>query len=770
MASKEKSKKSRTKPPKSRPASTTTISQPVVNDASHVTELSAFSPKGDLFAFLTLAVEKHRLRIYDTTTSQSVAEHTLDTARVTALAWSEYSDLNDAGTDETPSPNKKRRKKKHSVTGQPENSSSGGIHVVVLGLSDGSLVVFSPSHARVIQTLSSPTSSASILSIAAAENKDGTRLFWTCSSDGTTRLWNAHTTALIGNWKNDERIPYTSAAIRQTDKDQLELLVAHHRIQLLSLKTITSAETQKPLSISTFTGHASPIKQLQWDVSQQPPTRFLSLAEADRLVYLWELPQSESSSSEGRIAASIALDSDARVFDLTASPSPTLLTVSASGKTSIYPIPAELVPPASSSKAHANVPSLLPKSNIFSPSKQQANVRVVNAGFVHGQEGAIRIVRMVGGVRPFFDLIKYTDESGGFVESVTLKEITSSVISDISKASNIKRYAEATATVGSGVEVGQDQDADDVLMQTVDGDLDVDIAELSLGQRLAAISGKNPPTPDNEEEDSETGGAKSRNATRDQPDNLVPANSLTRTLIQALHSSDAKLIETCLSHSDPVLINNTVRRLPPQLVVSLIDACVERLGRGGRGANMKGRGGGASSQRSASLIIWIRSVLTIHSGHLMTIPNLVARLSSLHATLSRRLAVQESLLSLSGRLDMVLTQIEMRSSTAPTPLGVPREKQKSTSKAAVARRYVEGESEDEDAQMDVEVEVDSEDEEGSVEDVELGGDSDDDEDEDEAEMTDEDEEDEEEDEEGPTLNGFIDDEAEEDEDEEDESD
>jgi U3 small nucleolar RNA-associated protein 5 len=141
-------------------------------------------------------------------------------------------------------------------------------------------------------------------------------------------------------------------------------------------------------------------------------------------------------------------------------------------------------------------------------------------------------------------------------------------------------------------------------------------------------------------------------------------------------------------------------------------------------------------------------------------PDLVARLSGLHAILTTRLALQESLLSLSGRLDMVLSQIEMRSSAAPAPLALQKGKQRSGAQGKEVKRYVEGESEDE--QMDVEVEVDSGEDGGSVEDVELGGDSVDEEEEDSSEEEDEDEDDEEDSEEGgPTMNGFIDDEAEE---------
>ena len=152
---------------------------------------------------------------------------------------------------------------------------------------------------------------------------------------------------------------------------------------------------------------------------------------------------------------------------------------------------------------------------------------------------------------------------------------------------------------------------EDLAASQIEGALNTDLAELSLGQRLAALSGDaRRSSSDSEEEQSPQ--------KQDAP-NVVPAHSLTRTLIQALHSSDSKLLETCLAHSDLAMVRNTVRRLPPQLAVPLLVACVERLGRGARAANMKGGGGGASSQRGMGLIAWVKIVLAVHSGHLMTV-------------------------------------------------------------------------------------------------------------------------------------------------------
>lgn len=181
--------------------------------------------------------------------------------------------------------------------------------------------------------------------------------------------------------------------------------------------------------------------------------------------------------------------------------------------------------------------------------------------------------------------------------------------------------------MGSGIELGQDQEMDDLADRNLDGDLDVDLAELSLGQRLTALSGAemHATTSDSDGEvvpkESTSSTKKAQNGAT-----VVPANSLTRTLIQALHSSDSRLLETCLAHSDQTLIRNTVKRLPPQLAVPLITACVERLGRGARAGNMKGGGGGASSQRGTGLIMWINTALAVHSGHLMTVnPKILLR-------------------------------------------------------------------------------------------------------------------------------------------------
>lgn len=239
----------------------------------------------------------------------------------------------------------------------------------------------------------------------------------------------------------------------------------------------------------------------------------------------------------------------------------------------------------------------------------------------------------------------FLDDDGNFLQNLSLGKVSEGAVEDgsqvrtpfllfittvshtilrIQSIAN-KRYEEPSSlAVGSGFDLDQ-QDADEnsEAQRELDGALQVDLAELSLGQRLTAVTeniANNASDSENENGTKDPTRSNKSSKKQSQSENpAIPANSLTRTLIQALHSSDSRLLELCLAHSDSALISNTVRRLPPQLAVPLITACVERLGRGPRAANMKGRGGGASSQRGSALLVWLKTVLAVHTGHLMTV-------------------------------------------------------------------------------------------------------------------------------------------------------
>lgn len=173
--------------------------------------------------------------------------------------------------------------------------------------------------------------------------------------------------------------------------------------------------------------------------------------------------------------------------------------------------------------------------------------------------------------------------------------------------------------LGSGILAPKDAAGNGVDIELDNGTLDAEMAELSLGQRLRAMQRGGDGHLSPSDSDSDPQSTKKSKKGRDHATIEVPTESLSRTLTQALHSSDAKLLEGCLRHSDPEIIQNTVMRIPPQLAVPLLQACVDRLARGRGGNTGRSRGSAASSQRGTVMIAWIKIVLVAHSGHLMTV-------------------------------------------------------------------------------------------------------------------------------------------------------
>ena len=189
------------------------------------------------------------------------------------------------------------------------------------------------------------------------------------------------------------------------------------------------------------------------------------------------------------------------------------------------------------------------------------------------------------------------------------------------------RYKESSAKIGTTGPLEENTTQHTV----TDGALDVDLAELSLGQRLriskgdeGALSDSDFSTTSVERGESKVQASKHKRGVSGNTSGKelrVPTTSLAQTLTQALHSSDTRLLEACFAHRDRTLIMNTVRRIPPQLALVLLDACVERLARGQKGnaATGKGRGAGVDSRRGEGLVCWMKSVLVVHGGSLMSV-------------------------------------------------------------------------------------------------------------------------------------------------------
>lgn len=144
----------------------------------------------------------------------------------------------------------------------------------------------------------------------------------------------------------------------------------------------------------------------------------------------------------------------------------------------------------------------------------------------------------------------------------------------------------------------------------------MDLAELTLAQRLRAsevaaskLKRKEKVVLSDEEEEEEEVSSEDNDdedESDEEPASKIPTTTLASSLIQALHSSDQPLLDSCLAHSSPTLIRETVKRVPSGgLVITLLEKLVERFG--GRG-----RGGKGTTE-------WIRQTLVVHVGFLITV-------------------------------------------------------------------------------------------------------------------------------------------------------
>ena len=407
MATNASSKKQKVKHPKGRPVSNTPLSHPPSRHSSFSATLSAFSPSADLFAIVSLAVGKHRLRVHDTNTGRSISEHIPDSARITALSWATFpthKPLSEEGQESQNSAPRKKRKKRDSRA-PPPASEPDAIPVVALGLSTGHITIFSPSHARVIRTLSHPSSTSSILAFDVCTNVPGVAfIFATSCADGFVRTWNPQTGELLSSIKTDDRLPGTSLSLRPgVESDHPSFLLAHHSIRLLSASSLLTS-SQKPTEEAQFVGHASNVTMLRWQLfDDQPPRIFASIAESDRHVHIWEVPHVLG--GEGKLVASAPLDSDARHISFSQPPNhPSLLVLSASGRISIFTTTNDQMSTMTPQKTKEKVTTLSPRSSatIFIRRSNTA-VQVINAAF--DQVGQIRVAWLAGGVRPVFNVV-----------------------------------------------------------------------------------------------------------------------------------------------------------------------------------------------------------------------------------------------------------------------------------------------------------------------------------------------------------------------------
>lgn len=277
---------------------------------------------------------------------------------------------------------------------------------------------------------------------------------------------------------------------------------------------------------------------------------------------------------------------------------------------------------------------------VISTVSEDTIIPILAAKFVTDNGGKSIMIARGSSVKPSFEVVKYVnEETGAILRDITLtrQPITNYLIDTASIAANNlrttrKAYDESAVTVIGNTDFAVK--APTMASNEQDDEQDEN-AELSIEQKLQSL----------DVVDTTTKNKKTTNKkkTIDTPS----AGSLQTVLVQALHSNDSGLLEACLQHSKPDVINSTVRRLPTEYLIPLLMELIQKFQE--------------KPGRAPVLLIWIKSVLLIHTAYLMTVPDLVGKLSNFYQALDTRLGVFPKLLALRGRLDIVQSQVNVKS-------------------------------------------------------------------------------------------------------------
>ncbi|WVQ71424.1 hypothetical protein IAR50_000961 [Cryptococcus sp. DSM 104548] len=654
--------------------------------------VSAFNTARSLFALASPVLgQADKVQVWDVASDRVISEWEIPGASKASTVSFALVDAADAGG--------KKKKRRKSTAGSSEEE------VLLVSTGRNEIVVLSPRQGEVLRTISLEGG------VTSAWIDERGSVFTTASSllvlakDASAV---AHTFSLPSSITS----PSAVTILPSSTPEVLHVLVASTSVVALHLELSSSevVHTSSPLPASTTSvSSLLPIPSTEEGVS------FLVVSEDDRTISQYTLTTPQAAAKLSYRYASPTLSS-AHSLALESS---LLAVLHESGEVSLFSLPSslDLSRPKTDSK---------PSTLKVLEGKEEHTARLAGVAFAsQGQDepGALLCGRLVGGGSVKWSKVVYELPEGGLRSSTVLKVGMQDLATGTAGSSTLptQRFVAPNAVTEAAEDTG-DEPASQL-------PADVDMAELSLGERMLA-------TGQGEAAKSTTASA---GASLDGP---INAASLTRVLVQALHTSDPALLTLCLSHRNPVLIRNTIRKMPAQLALPLLKACVERLGQG-KGANKRGGGRGAAQneQQGRGTVEWVKGVLVERGSVLMTMPSLPQHLAQLSTLLQTRLELHQPLQTLSGRLDLALAQITMRRIAAEQALAHAEDGGRKGGEGEV---YIEGESEDE----DVEIEVG---EDGEVEDVDMRGYND--ASSDESGSDDEDDDDEEDSEEDPLESG-----------------
>lgn len=473
---------------------------------------------------------------------------------------------------------------------------------IALGLSLGVIQIYLPFLNAIVAELVAPSN----LAVADLHYSEVTRSLWLCDGAAVYE-WDVATflavrTLTTADLGIDEHISKL-ATIKVGA--HAHLLIATHSVYLYDL---TQNEVAK-----TFPAHIQPVNTL----IPLGDDLFLTSAAGDRFINLYSI---------SKLAATLIFVTQLPVVSVAAglAGDSVLAAITEEGRVEVFHAFARQAPAVSASRKkrrQVQLHSCLASVRVVRPAAHKAESLAITSATVHDLQLVVSWLEHAS--VPHFDTVAWATLARDVVLEHAKPNATTTQHStyghDIAAT---KHYNEANAIVSDGTnlrDVVNDSDDEDELL----AELLQRLGDTTRGS--AATAAAAPPK------------AKRK---------LGATTTLTVILLQALRSNDHLLLETVLANRDPTVIRSTIAKLDSALAVTLLDRLAERVAR--------------QTLRFDQLHFWLKWIIIVHGAILAGLPNLSAKLSSLHAILLKKADVLPRLMELQGRLNLLHQQTELR--------------------------------------------------------------------------------------------------------------
>ncbi|CAN3486533.1 U3 small nucleolar RNA-associated protein 5 [Diutina catenulata] len=499
-----------------------------------------------------------------------------------------------------------------------------GSQVVAMCTSRGSVMLYSPPENKIVSEWTTPAA----LSLLDYHFSQHTQTGFGCDVGGNLFEWNPNSGAVLSTTRVSDILP-TPEPIHRLASVEIggvaHLLLASHSVYL-----VDCASKQV---VATFPGHVEPVQRI---LVVDNGSHFATSAKGDRFINLYQVASSTPGApvlaAHGKPPQVFVCAHPVSDIALGAQGDRSVLVaLTGEGATEVFndPLRAQTLQNPQKKKRRGPPVTSRPPSGGFSLTRPPAEIKSAQDALLPViattvSREVVVYAWLEQATVPHFDTMPWVDDHHQLAidgHSEVAKPKPSLPVTNHEESSHdvaaTKHYVEARTIVSDGHN-----------LRDLDNDSDDDEDE-SLAEKLEKTSATPQPA------------KKSKKKVKGKS-----AATLTLMLTQALRNNDHSMLEAVLVNRQPDIIKNTIAKLDASLAVALLDRLSERIQR--------------QATKFDQLNFWLKWIIIIHGAVLASMPNLSAKLSSLHSLLVKKSDTLPRLLELEGRLTLLGQQQRLK--------------------------------------------------------------------------------------------------------------